>query len=117
MVGMQAVGVRAAVEELIGVDLSVADHGELAAASTAMARVQAFVDLAKVQIARRGRELATAGDTSSTHALIDEGRCTGTDAKATNGRDRVCATLPEFETALADGAVTGAHLDALHHHT
>ena len=114
---MQAVGVRAAVEELIELDLSVADHGELAAASTAMARVQAFVDLAKVQIARRGRELATAGDTTSAHALIDEGRCTGTDAKATDGRDQVCATLPEFETALADGAVTGAHLDALHHHT
>jgi hypothetical protein len=114
---MEAVGVRAAVEELIGTDLSVAGHGEIAAVSKAVARIQAFVDLAKVQIARRGRELADQGDTSSAHALIDEGRCTGNDAKATNGRDRVCATLPEFEEALAAGVVTGAHLDALHHHT
>ncbi|HSJ90948.1 MAG TPA: hypothetical protein VK917_02705, partial [Ilumatobacter sp.] len=109
--------VRDAVEVLIEADLSVADHGELAAVSKSVARLQAFVDLAKVQIARRGRELADAGDTTSAHALIDEGRCTGLDAKATNGRDQVCATLPEFEAALAAGAVTGAHLDALHQHT
>ena len=117
MVGMEAVGVRDAVGELIGTDLSVADHGDLAAASRAVARVQAFVDLAKVQIARRGRELAEAGDTSSAHALIDEGRCTGNDAKATDGRDQICGSLPGFEEALAAGVVTGAHLDALHHHT
>lgn len=110
-------GVRDAVEGLIGLDLSVADHADIALASRSVARLQAFVDLAKVQIARRGRQLAEQGDTSSAHALIDEARCTGLDAKATNGRDRVCATLPEFETALAEGAVTGAHLDAVHHHT
>ncbi|HSJ91226.1 MAG TPA: hypothetical protein VK917_04110, partial [Ilumatobacter sp.] len=73
---MEAVGVRAAVEELIGTDLSVADHAEIAVASKAVARLQAFVDHAKVQIARRGRQLAEAGDTSSAHALIDEARCT-----------------------------------------
>ena len=114
---MEAVGVREAVETLIGLDVSVAGHAEIAAAAASMARVQAFVDLAKVQINRRGRELAEAGDTGSAHAWIDEGRCTGNDAKATNGRDQVCATLPEFETALAAGVVTGAHLDALHQHT
>jgi len=114
---MEAVGVREAVEALVGLDLSVADHAEIARAGRAVARLQAFVDLAKVQINRRGRQLAEAGDTSSSHALIDEGRCTGNDAKATNGRDRVCSTLPEFEDALATGAVTGAHLDALHQRT
>jgi hypothetical protein len=114
---MEAVGVRAAVEDLIGLDLSVADHGEIAVAGRAVARLQAFVDLAKVQINRRGRQLAETGDTSSAHALIDEARCTGNDAKTTGGRDQVCATLPEFESALAEGAVTGAHLDALHQHT
>src|SRR3546814_263937 len=116
MVGMEAVGVRDAVEELIGTDLSVADHAEIAVVSKAVARLQAFVDLAKVQIARRGRELAELGDTTSAHALIDEARCTGNDAKTADGRDQVCATLPEFEDALAAGAVTGAHLDALHQH-
>lgn len=114
---MEAVGVRDVVEGLVGLDLSVADHADIAVASRSVARLQAFVDLAKVQIARRGRQLAEQGDTTSTHALIDEARCTGLDAKATDGRDRVCATLPEFEVALAEGAVTGAHLDAVHHHT
>jgi hypothetical protein len=114
---MEDGGVRAAVEALIGLDVSVADHGELATASAAVARVQAFVDLAKVQIVRRGRHLADAGDTTSAHALIDDGRCTGRDVKATDGRERVCGQLPEFESALAAGEVTGAHLDALAHHT
>ena len=114
---MEAVGVREAVEDLIGLDLSAADHDEITVAGRAVARLQAFVDLAKVQINRRGRQLAEAGDTTSAHALIDEARCTGSDARATGGRDQVCASLPEFETALAEGAVTGAHLDALHQHT
>ncbi len=110
-------GVRGAVEALVGTDLSVADHTDLADASRAVARLQSFVDHAKVQIARRGRQLGDEGDTSSAHTLIDEGRCTGTDVKSTNGRDRVCGDLPDFEAALASGAVTGAHLDALAHHT
>lgn len=114
---MNDAGVRTAVEALVQTDLSVAGHAELSDAGRAVARLQSFVDHAKVQIARRGRQLAAEGDTSSTHTLIDEGRCTGTDAKHTDGRDRVCGDLPEFEDALASGAVTGAHLDALAHHT
>ena len=110
-------GVRSAVEALVGTDLSVADHDGLSDAARAVARLQSFVDHAKVQIARRGRQLADGGDSSSAHTLIDEGRCTGTDAKHTNGRDRVCGDLPDFEDALATGAVTGAHLDSLAHHT
>ncbi|MFW2336206.1 HNH endonuclease signature motif containing protein [Ilumatobacter sp.] len=104
-------------EVLVGTELSVADHGELADAASALARIQSFVDHAKVQISRRGRELAESGDTSSNHVLIDEGRCTGSDAKATGGRDRVCETMPVFEEALASGDVTGAHLDSLARHT
>ncbi|MEO6571423.1 MAG: HNH endonuclease [Ilumatobacteraceae bacterium] len=114
---MNSGGVRSAVEVLTGIELSIADHGELAMAAAAVARLQSFVDLAKVQIARRGRRLAVAGDTSSNHVLIDEGRCTGADTAATNGRDRVCGDVAGFEDALASGEVTGAHLDALARHT
>ncbi len=114
---MNDAGVRTAVEALVQTDLSVAGHAELSDAARAVARLQSFVDHAKVQIARRGRQLADAGDTTSAHTLIDEGRCTGSDAKHTDGRDRVCGDLPDFEDALASGAVTGAHLDALAHHT
>ena len=91
---MEAVGVRTAVEELIGADLSVADHAEIAVASRAVARLQAFVDHAKVQIARRGRQLAEAGDTSSAHALIDEARCTGTMRRRRTGATRCAPPSP-----------------------
>ncbi|MEY2957762.1 MAG: hypothetical protein RLZZ01_330 [Actinomycetota bacterium] len=114
---METNGVREAVEALAGTIVSVADHGELADASRAVARVQAFVDLAKVQIARRGRELAEQGDSSSAHVLLDEGRCTGAESRAAKGRERVCGQMPGFEEALAAGEVTGAHLDSLANHS
>ena len=110
-------GVRTAVEALVGTELSVADHGELAAAARAAARLRSFVDLADVQINRRTRQLAAGGDRSSDHVLIDEGRLSGKDAKSTNERDRVCETLPQFEDALANGGCTANHLDALARHT
>ena len=53
-------GATAAMGGLVATDLTVADHAELADAARAVARVQAFVDLAKVQIARRTLELLTA---------------------------------------------------------
>ena len=104
-------------EVLTGTELSVADHGELAVAASAAARLQSFVDLAKVQIARRGRQLADAGDTSSAHVLIDEGRCTGADTKTADARDRVCGHLSGFETALADGDGHRRPSRSLAHHT
>lgn len=110
-------GASVALGTLLATDLTVADHAELATAAAAAARVQAFVDLAKVQINRRTRQLADGGDRSADHVLLDEGRLTGKDARSTDERDRVCASLPELEDALASGACTGAHLDALARHT
>ena len=114
---MEAGGVSAAVEVLVGIDLSVADHAELASASQSVARLQSFVDLAKVQIARRTRQLRDEGDTASTHVLEDEGRLSGKEAAANDERDRVCDQLPEFEDALTNGDCTAGHLDVLVHHT
>lgn len=110
-------GASAAMAGLVATDLTVADHGELAVAARSVARLQAFVDHAKVQINRRTRQLAAGGDRSSDHVLLDEGRLSGRDAKTNEGRDRVCETLPEFESALAAGDCTAGHLDALAHHT
>lgn len=110
-------GASKAIADLVAVDLTVADHGELADAARATARLQTFVDHANLQISRRGRRLAEQGDRTSDHVLIDEGRLTGKDAKASDQRDRVCESLPQFEDALANGECTGGHLDALAHHT
>ncbi len=109
-------GASEAMGGLVAIDLTVADHSELADAARAVARIQTFVDHAKVQISRRTRQLAEQGDRSSDHVLIDEGRLTGKDAKATDQRDRVCETMPQFEDALANGDCTAGHLDALAHH-
>ena len=109
-------GTRAALATLIGTDFSVADTDELAAASRAVARVQSFVDLAKVQISRRTRQLSDQGDTNANHVLVEEGRLSGKDAKNSDERDRVCEELPGFEDALADGRCTADHIDALAHH-
>ena len=49
--------------------------------------------------------------------LLSEGNGSGRDAKHAQDRDRVCSDLPEFETALADGVVSGEHLDVLAKHT
>jgi hypothetical protein len=110
-------GATAALGGLVGTDLTVADHAELADAARAAARLRAFVDLADVQINRRTRQLAAEGDRSSDHVLIDEGRLSGKDAKSTDERDRVCESLPQFEEALANGDCTADHLDALARHT
>ncbi len=110
-------GATAALVGLVATDLTVADHAELAGAARAAARLRAFVDLADVQINRRTRQLATEGDRSSDHVLIDEGRLSGKDAKSTDQRDRVCETLPQFEDALANGDCTADHLDSLARHT
>lgn len=114
---MEDNGAKRAVATLVGTDVSVADHDELAEASRAVARLQSFADLAKVQIARRTRELADTGDTNATHVLVEEGRLSGRDAKNADERDRVCGQLPEFEAALADGRCTAGHLDAVANHT
>ena len=98
-------------------DVSVADHVELAEVSRSIARLQSFVDAAKVQVNRRTRRLAAEGDRSSDHILLDEGRLSGKDADLTDERDRVCGELPGFDDALASGECTAGHVDALAHHT
>ena len=110
-------GASTALEQLVATDISVADQSTLSEVSAAIARLQAFVDHAKVQVSRRTRQLAEGGDRSAEHVLLDEGRLSGKDARATSERDRLCESLPEFDEALATGTCTGGHLDALARHT
>lgn len=46
-------------------------------------------------------------------ALMDEGRRSGKEARATEERERVCSEFAGFEDALAAGAVSPDHLDVL----
>ena len=111
-------GVSAALEGLLAGDPDVADAADLAEMSRWSSSLRAFADYVDVRINRRSNELAAQGaaDTGA-HVLLDEGRLTGREAQATGGRDRVCTEMPQFDDALAAGACTAGHLDALAKHT
>ena len=107
-------GVTAAVEGLLGSDPGVADAADLAEMSRWSSSLRAFADYADVRINRRNDELAAQGAADSgAHVLLDEGRLTGREAQATGWRDRVCSEMPQFDDALATGACTAGHVDAL----
>jgi hypothetical protein len=111
-------GVGVAVAGLLAADLDVVDAGGLAEMSRRSACLRAFADYVDVRINRRSNQLAAQGAIDSgAHVLLDEGRLTGRDAQATEGRDRVCSEMPAFDDALAAGACTAGHLDALAKHT
>ncbi len=107
-------GVSAAVEGLLACDPDVADAADLAEMSRRSATLRAFADYVDVRINRRSNELIARGVADSgAHVLLDEGRLTGREALATGGRDRVCTEMPQFDDALAAGACTAGHLDAV----
>lgn len=112
--GMIDSGVSAAVAGLLACDPDVSDGADLAEMSRWSSSLRAFADYADVRINRRSNELAAQGAADSgAHVLLDEGRLTGREAQATGGRDRVCTEMPQFDDALAAGACTTGHLDAL----
>ena len=77
-------------------------------------RVRGWVDAVDVAIARRSRELAAEGRSeSAAEVLTGYGRRSTRETKAASDRSEVCEQMPGFETALADGAVSAGHVDAV----
>jgi hypothetical protein len=105
---------RAAVEALLVADPDCLDGGELTALVAASSEIRGWLDAVEVRCARRSRELAAAGTAPPPESLLGiVGRRSGKDAAAVTERDRVCEATHDFEGALADGAVSAGHLDAL----
>ncbi len=102
------------VQRLSAVDYNTLDRDRLAEVVAAAGRVRGWLDTIDLQCSRRGRTLADQGRCESAPALIARlsGR-TGRDAEQITRRDRVAEAMPAFEDALADGAVTSGHLDAI----
>lgn len=77
-------------------------------------QVRGFLDGFDIACARRGRQLNAQGQSESAFGLFLNSGCgSGKEAYATEIREGVCAELPEFEEALAAGAISNFHLDAL----
>ena len=107
-------GIGGIVSSLVAFDPDVAERDELGRVLGDLNRVSGWVEHAKVRVARRLRELNDAGRSESpANALMDEGRRSGREAKATEERERVCSEYAGFEDALATGAISPDHVDAL----
>lgn len=108
-------GVLDALTDLLQFDPDVADRADIGTMIGRANHVLGWVQAANVRLARRLRELEAAGESeSASHALMDEGRRSGREAKATEQREEVCNEFPPLEDALATGACSTDHLDALH---
>lgn len=107
-------GASSALAVLLDADPDAADRDEIGVLMRRARTVRGFLDAADVRFARRLRELAAEGRSESvTAALMDDGRRSGKEANATREREQLCDQVPAFEDALATGAVSSDHLDAL----
>ena len=106
----------AALAELADTDVSGCDRGELDRVIGLGRRIRSFLDCVDVQVARRSDQLTDQGHGDpAVVVLADGGRRPAREARAAATRAGLCDQLPELETALADGTVTGAHIDAIAH--
>ena len=95
-------------------DPDVMDRDELAAVVKQCALVVAWADSVKVRATRRLRALAAEGRAEAPKDLLArEGGQSGRDARTADDREQVCTALPSFEDALAQGAVSAGHVDAI----
>jgi hypothetical protein len=94
--------------------LATVDRGDLAIAMRSSRVMRGWIDTIDIVCARRARELAAAdGAESAESMLIDNGRRSGREAQATGQRETICSQVPDLEVALAAGAVSTDHIDAL----
>ncbi len=111
---MRDEGVATALDALLGADPDIASRAEIGAMIRHAGQIRGWVDAANVRFTRRLRQLEAEGNSESPGiALTDEGRRSGKEAKATEDRERICTEIPALEDALAVGAVSSDHLDAL----
>lgn len=105
-----------AVRGLLATGFDAAERDELERAARWNATLKSFAAWVDVRCARRADELKS-GIADDGFALLLGANGSGRDAKAAGERDRACSTVPQLGDALAGGAVSGEHLDALAKHT
>jgi len=97
-----------------GTDPDVLDADGLAAHVGRLAVLRAWVDAEQVRATRAQRRLAEHGQAADpASSLTRDGKQSSKDAQAAAEREQVCAAMPGFEAALADGVVSAGHVDAV----
>jgi hypothetical protein len=95
-------------------DPDVMDRDDLAMLVRQCGQLVAWADSVKVRATRRLRALADEGRAEAPKDLLArEGGQSGRDARTADDREKVCTALPSFEGALAAGAVSAGHVDAI----
>src|SRR6188472_3347083 len=95
-------------------DPEVMDRDQLAELATRLKTHRAWIDSLEVRITRSQRALADQGRAEAPKdVLAREGGQSGRDARTADDREKVCTALPSFEEALAGGAVSAGHVDAI----
>jgi hypothetical protein len=95
-------------------DPEVMDRDQLAEVTKHIAQLTSWVDSVKVRVTRRQRALAEQGRAEQpVDLLAREGGQSSRDARTADDREQVCSNLPNFEAALANGAVSAGHVDAI----
>jgi hypothetical protein len=104
----------AAFAVLRAADPEVMDRDELGGLAKQLAAHRAWCDSLQVRITRRQRALADEGrGEQPADLLAREGSQSSRDARTADDREQVCSNLPNFEEALASGAVSAGHVDAI----
>ncbi len=99
---------------LCAADPDVMDRDQLAVYVKQVASMRAWCDSLDVRATRRQRQLNSEGRGEAPKDLLARaGGQSGKQARAGDEREQVCAALPNFEAALANGAVSAGHLDAI----
>ena len=90
------------------------DRVALGDLSRTVSQVRSFCDAFDARIARRAGELAELGESEPAEAVVaDGGRRPGADGRAAVRRAEVCERHRGFGEALADGEISGGHVDTL----
>lgn len=110
----QVSAAKVALDALLAADLRACDRAGLDRLFSTWRTARGVVDGFEVMLAHRARELAAEGRSECAEAVVaSSGRQSGRDARAAAGRERACATMPGFESALAAGALSAGHVDAV----
>src|SRR5687768_16794047 len=109
-----AVDVVEVLRRALDTDLAVADVGAVRGVLADLGRAQSAIDARRVQARRRLDDLGRQGAAVCPDLEVARaGNTTARDAAQVGERDKTLGELPVLEDALREGAVSGAHVDAL----